>query len=307
MLVGLDKGGATAWAAPAGSSWTQAPAQPDLAVPYAAGAMTSVTTFGDEFIAGGYRDDPLHATASAAVWRSLDGLTWHVDDGAGTFAGGRIWGVAARGGTLVAVGTGGDPNYGPAAAWRWTRDAGWQRGHIGPDAGGAMRAVAVTPSGFLAVGLNGHDDGALAWTSPDGLDWTASPDQPAFHYFTLPLRMQSVVAGPGRTRRRRLALGRRKRVGRHVDLARWRDLAGADVADIVLGWADHRTRSERQHGGRRGQARLSRLEPGGDLGEPRPLSGGPDLLGIRPDFWVGVLSSSVRHRWPVDGRPLARR
>jgi hypothetical protein len=46
------------------------------------------------------------------------------------------------------------------------------------------------------VGLDGHDMGALAWTSPDGLDWTAAPDQPAFHYFQLPLRMQSVIDGP---------------------------------------------------------------------------------------------------------------
>jgi hypothetical protein len=158
--------------------------------------MTSVAPFGDGFIAGGYRDDPLHATASAAVWRSSDGLTWHVDDGAGDFMGGRIWGMAANDGAVVAVGTNGDPNYGPAAAWRWTAADGWRRGRVGPDDSGAMRAVTATPSGFVAVGLNGHDDGARTWTSPDGLTWTAAPDQPAFRYYSLSLRMQSVVAGP---------------------------------------------------------------------------------------------------------------
>ena len=158
--------------------------------------MMSVTAFDDGFIAGGYRDDPLHASASAAVWRSSDGLTWHADGGSGTFGGGRIWGVAAKAGTVVAVGTSGDPNYGPAAVWRWTEATGWRRGRIGPDAAGVMLTVAVTASAFVAVGQNGHDDGALVWTSPDGLVWTAAPDQPAFHYAQMPVRMQSVVAGP---------------------------------------------------------------------------------------------------------------
>ncbi len=194
VIVGLDHSGATAWASD-GGAWTQAPRQTDLLVPYAAGAMTSVAAFGAGFVAGGYRDDPLHGRASAAVWRSNDGLAWHADRGLGTFAGGRIWGIAAKGGTLVAVGTNGDPAYGPAAVWRWTAATGWQRGSIAPDAAGAMLAVAVTASGFVAVGQNGHDNGALAWTSPDGLSWTAAPDQPAFHYFSSPIRMQSVVAG----------------------------------------------------------------------------------------------------------------
>ncbi len=195
VIVGLEHSGATAWAS-GGGSWTQAPEQADLMVPDAAGAMTAVTALGDGFIAGGYRDDPLHATASAAVWRSVDGLTWHADDGSGTFDGGRIWGIAARSGVVVAVGTSGDPNYGPAGAWRWTASTGWQRARIAPAAAGAMRAVTATASGFVAVGLNGHDTGALTWTSTDGLDWTAAPDQPAFHYYSSPVRMQSVVVGP---------------------------------------------------------------------------------------------------------------
>jgi hypothetical protein len=195
VIVGLDPSGATAWSSAAGS-WTQAPRQPSLEVPYAAGAMTSVVPFDGGFIAGGYRDDPLHAAAAAAVWRSNDGLEWQAEDGSGTFPGGRVWGVAATAGMVVAVGTNGDPNYGPAAAWRWTKADGWQRARVAPDASGAMRAVTATGSGFVAVGLNGHDDGALAWTSRDGLDWTAVPDQPALHRFGQPLRMQSVVAAP---------------------------------------------------------------------------------------------------------------
>ena len=173
------------------------PAQADLLVPYAAGAMTALAPFGDGFIAGGYRDDPLHNRASAAAWRSTDGLTWHADEANGVFAGGRIWGVATSRDVVVAVGTRGDPNYGPAAAWRWTPSTGWQPARIEPDAGGAMQAVTATPTGFVAVGLDEHDQGARAWTSPDGLTWTAAPDQPAFHYGQQPVRMQAVAAGPG--------------------------------------------------------------------------------------------------------------
>lgn len=195
VIVGLDPSGATTWASD-GGAWTQAPAQADLRVSYAAGAMTSVTPFDGGFVAGGYRDDPLHATASAATWRSHDGLTWTADDARGAFAGGRIWGLSANGRAIVAVGTNGDPNYGPATAWRWTQATGWQRARIGPDSSGAMRAVVATATGFVAVGLNGHDDGARAWISPDGLAWTAVPDQPSFHYYTFGMRMQSLVVGP---------------------------------------------------------------------------------------------------------------
>jgi hypothetical protein len=195
VIVGRSADGATAWSLRDGR-WTEAPPQPDLRIPYAAGAMTSVTAFGDGFVAGGYHDDPLHAAASAAVWRSTDGLTWHTDRSGDAFANGRILGVAAHGDTIVAVGTAGDPNYGPAGVWRWTASSGWQKARISGGGAGAMRAVASTGSGFVAVGLNGHDDGAAAWTSPDGMTWTPAPDQPAFHFFTSPVRMQSIASGP---------------------------------------------------------------------------------------------------------------
>lgn len=196
VIVGSDASGAAAWAS-SGGAWSAATGQADLRVPYAAGAMTSVAALGDGFVAGGYRDDPLHVTASAAAWRSTDGLTWRADPAVATFAGGRIWGLAVRGGTIIAVGTSGDPNYGPAAAWRWTAATGWQAARLTPDASGMMRAVVAGPAGLVAVGTNGGDDGARAWTSPDGLTWTAAQDQPAFRYYSLPLRMQAIAAVPG--------------------------------------------------------------------------------------------------------------
>jgi len=195
VIVGQDATGATTWASD-GANWRQAPHQNDLEVPYSAGAMSAVTTFGDEFVAGGYRDDPLHSAASAAAWRSRDGLTWRADDGGTAFAGGRILDIATGPAAVVAVGTHGDPTYGPAAAWRWTKTSGWQRARLEPDDSGAMRGVTTYPGGFVAVGANADDHGARVWTSADGLTWTVVPDQPAFHYYTLPVRMHTVVAMP---------------------------------------------------------------------------------------------------------------
>lgn len=195
VIVGHDQDGAMSWTSD-GSTWQAAPRQDDLLVPYSAGGMTALTTLGPTFVAGGYHDDPLHDKASAAVWRSGDGTTWTADDGAGAFAGGRIWGIASRDGTIVAVGTTGDPIYGPAGAWRWTAADGWRRATIGPDGGGAMRAVAATATGFVAVGLAPNDTGGRSWTSPDGVTWTAAPDAPSMHYFELPVRMQTVAVGP---------------------------------------------------------------------------------------------------------------
>jgi len=197
VLVGNEHNGATAWAFD-GQTWQQAPEQDALHVDYAAGGMNAVVAVGDgTFVAGGYRDDPLHDKRNAGAWRSVDGLNWSLDPDPGSeFEGGRIWSMATRDGTVVAVGTNGDVIYGPAGAWYWTAAGGWQRAQFTPDAGGAMAAVIATAGGFLAVGKNATDLGASVWTSTDGKMWTREPDQPSFHYYQLPLRMQAIAVSP---------------------------------------------------------------------------------------------------------------
>ncbi len=103
-----------------------------------------------------------------------------------------MWGVAARGSTLVAVGTNGDPIYGPAAAWVST-DGAWRRAEVArPD--GVMRAVTSTADGFVAVGYATNDDGARVWRSADGTTWSPVDDQPSLDNHSSPNRMLSVAA-----------------------------------------------------------------------------------------------------------------
>ena len=198
VLVGHDPAGATAWAGSTDGAWTQAPPQTSLHVAYAAGGMNAVIPFDGGFVAAGYRDDPAAAKASAAVWRSADGLHWTLDAVGDVFAGGRITGLAAVGETLVAVGTGGELIRGPAAAWRWTKETGWRRADV-PAGGGAMRAVVPVAGGLVAVGIGPFDTGAMAWTSPDGRAWTAVQDQPAFHFYEEPVRLQALALAPDGT------------------------------------------------------------------------------------------------------------
>lgn len=193
VLVGHDPTGAAAWSLDPGGAWRSAPAQASLRVPDAAGGMTSVVAFGGGFVAAGYRDQPSRLRSGAGVWRSADGLAWVLDpDPASVFEGGRILGLAVVGDALVAVGAAHDQIEGPAAAWRWTRSAGWRRAEV-PAGGGAMRAVVSAAGGLVAVGVAAADDGAAAWTSTDGGAWRAVADQPAFHFFHQPVRMQALV------------------------------------------------------------------------------------------------------------------
>ncbi len=191
VVVGSGQSGAAAWTGTHGT-WTMADQGGDLAGSPGATAMTAVTAYDGGFVAVGYRDDPANAAAAAAAWRSPDGRSWRVDGPPTAFAGGRMWGVAARGSTLVAVGTDGDPTYGPAAAWVST-DGTWRRAEVAsPD--GVMRAVTATADGFVAVGYAASDDGARVWRSTDGTTWTAVGDQPSLDNDASPMRMLSVAA-----------------------------------------------------------------------------------------------------------------
>ena len=135
------------WYSPDGRSWTASPPQPAFATgPGYWVKMNGVSASADGFIAVG-EENPVcmcaNSWTSAVVWHSADGLHWT---------------RAAASAALSKA---------------------------------SMRQVVQTPSGFVAVGeaieqaptpgsdiLNPY---AVAWTSPDGIRWTRSPDSPALH------------------------------------------------------------------------------------------------------------------------------
>jgi len=123
--------------------------------------------------------------ADAAVWTSVDGLTWtrvpvdeEVFGGSGHQA---INGVTAAGPGLVAVGTERSARQ-QSVVWTsvdgltWTRVA---RDESGSLDGGQMNSVVVGDAGLVAVGwigwVGGPSSDAAVWTSVDGFIWSRVP------------------------------------------------------------------------------------------------------------------------------------
>jgi hypothetical protein len=81
-----------------------------------------------------------------------------------------LFGVAARGAEVVAVGT--IAGRGPAA-WFSADGITWSRASSMPSTGaGVLSDVIATAQGYVAVGSN--DDGAIAWRTADGRNWTGA-------------------------------------------------------------------------------------------------------------------------------------
>ncbi len=191
VVVGRDEAGAAAWTRDDDGTWRNA-AGGDLSGAATSSGMISVAAVGDGFVAGGYADDPAAGTTAAAVWVTRDGLVWRRER-SDTFAGGRILGLAAGTGRVVAVGTVGDPVRGPAGAWLRVGDGPWRRASIDDDVG-VMRAIVAAPSGFIAVGDDPGDRTAVVWRSADGATWTRVPPEAARRATSGPIRMLSVAA-----------------------------------------------------------------------------------------------------------------
>ncbi|MFV1962685.1 MAG: WD40/YVTN/BNR-like repeat-containing protein [Acidimicrobiia bacterium] len=156
------------------------------------GWMSSVTAGGPGLVAVGSAGDD-----SAAVWTSVDGLTWsRVPDDSAVFGVEDVepvlWSVTAGGPGLVAVGSAEDH---VAAVWTSVDGTTWFRvphdDAVFPP--GWMTSVTVGGPGLVAVG--GLDPGAAVWTSVDGITWTRVPhDETVFGSGV----MNSVTAGgPG--------------------------------------------------------------------------------------------------------------
>ena len=189
-------GDAAVWTSVDGLTWSPIPHDDEVSDGVFSFEMTSVTAGGPGFVAVGSSwefEEPDGAAGwervdgDAAVWTSVDGLSWsrvpHDDDVFGGERNQAIGDVTAAGPGLVAVG-----RDGPHAAWDnsprqaaavWTSTDGLQWSRVPHDDAvfgvGGPAMIGVTPGGpgLVAVGWSSpHDAPAPVWTSPDGLVWS---------------------------------------------------------------------------------------------------------------------------------------
>jgi hypothetical protein len=206
---------ATVWTSPDGFTWSRVPH--DDAAFGAAGeedpfiAMTDVIAGGPGLVAVGIDGHWHGPNPKAAVWTSVDGITWsrvpHDDAVFGRTEDGHyteMESVTVGGPGLVAVGgdrSGVDGQDGGAAVWTSPDGFTWSRvPHDEVFSGGGMRSVTVGGPGLVAVGgewsaVDGLEGGAAVWTSVDGITWSrVAHDESVFGGAT----MNSVTAGgPG--------------------------------------------------------------------------------------------------------------
>jgi hypothetical protein len=168
--------------------------------------MNSVTAGGPGLVAVGY--DSSGGDEDAAVWTSPDGFTWtrvpHDEVVFGGPGSEEMFGVAAGGPGLVAVGWGTSAGDDAAAVWVSADGYDWTRiddnAVLGGPGGQAMYSVVGGGPGLVAVGydfLGGELDAAV-WTSSDGLTWSRVPPDGAVFGGPSSQEMRSVaVGGPG--------------------------------------------------------------------------------------------------------------
>lgn len=200
--AGTAEDNAAVWTSTDGIAWTQVTHNEEAFGGVGARMMEDVTAGGPGLVAVGLRfDEPGKRGLNAAVWTSVDGITWsavphsqvspdsHDPD---EFGNGKTWmhSVTAGGPGLIAVGA----DAWSAAVWTSVDGISWTRVPHDPDVFGharswetnsAMYEIVDVGSGLVAVGdLDGR---GTVWTSPDGVTWSA---------FSNGLDINGVTAGP---------------------------------------------------------------------------------------------------------------
>jgi hypothetical protein len=198
---------ATVWTSVDGIDWSRVPN--DEAV-FGGALMNSVTAGGPGLVAVG-RADSEATEPVAAVWTSVDGVTWSRVPHDEAVFGESVFGevvmnsVTVGGPGLVAVGYDGAAQGLNSNAVVWTSRDGiaWSRvPHDQTIFGGGwvgMNSVTAQGPGLVAVGsdwyVDGEDGRATVWTSADGIAWSRVPHNEAVFGGG---SMRSVTAGgPG--------------------------------------------------------------------------------------------------------------
>lgn len=145
---------------------------------------------GDGFVAVGYGPLPgegYFGRHQGYVWRSADGLAWTAEtDPAFQFVTPEevvalgdslyLFGTISTCDALISEGCVESPDAG-WAVWRSAVGGPWERLPQFPQMQfGGVDGVAATASSLLAFGWTGDDAQAIAWTSTDGENWSATTD-----------------------------------------------------------------------------------------------------------------------------------
>jgi hypothetical protein len=219
VAVGWDRSGddpsAAVWTSPDGITWSRVPHDETVFGGTYSQLMTSVTVGGPGLVAVGFDGGHDHIDGAgiedqdAAVWTSVDGITWsRVPDDETVFGGADnqvMNSVTVGGPGLVAVGWDGEEDWfsarGDAAVWISVDGITWSRvSHDESVFGGlgnpAMRDVTPGGPGLVAVG---YDESNLpVWTSVDGITWSRVPaDESVFGGAGFEVMMSVTAGGPG--------------------------------------------------------------------------------------------------------------
>ncbi len=186
--VGADlnsDGDAAVWTSVDGITWLRVPDEAGVLGGPGDQVMFSVVAGGPGLVAVGI--DRLEAEMDAAVWTSVDGITWlRAPDEAGVLGGTGtqvLWDVVAGGPGLVAVGWGNPGSDVDAVVWTSADGISWLRasdeaGVLGGPGSQVLRGVVAGGPGLVAVGAedSGSNNDAAVWTSVDGISWLRAED-----------------------------------------------------------------------------------------------------------------------------------
>jgi hypothetical protein len=210
VAVGGDWSGgnerAAVWTSVDGITWSRVPHDEEVFGGDGALGMWRVAAGGPGLVVVGLDSRGSHHE-HGAVWTSVDGITWsrvpHDEDVFSGVADIEIWGVAAGGPGLVAVGA---DTSGARAAAVWTSVDGltWLRVphdevNLDGDGNQIMWDVVAGGPGLVAVGWDtGGERDAAVWRSEDGLTWLRLRGEEALFGGPGTQAMLSVaVGGPG--------------------------------------------------------------------------------------------------------------
>ncbi len=208
VAVGFDRSGGdgdgAVWTSVDGVTWSRVPHDEAVLGGFGIQNMGKVTAGGPGLVAVGW--DGSVVGAEAAVWTSVDGVTWsRVPHDEAVFGGPTSFmnDVTVGGPGLVAVGGEGRRLEEDAVVWTSVDGLIWSRvPHddvvFGGDRTQVMESVVAVETGLWAVGWEGPGGGerAVVWASVDGVAWSRLPhDEAVFGGAPLQSMMSVTVVG----------------------------------------------------------------------------------------------------------------